>query len=250
MQIRFLFISISILCSLFHVHSLPHLSKITLQSREIITLPQMSCVWCLLEVSWLLCGSLGSCEEQICGTASLRRVRRTPCSMPSCRPPHAGRLSGPSRSCVKSWSCILAVSHSSTTPWGADCTTGRPKHYGPNWIKEPARESTWEAMLAPAPRYKESPAVHCRKRVVFTSCTDSCFTRRFLLCVQCLIIGAGPCGLRTAIELRFSGRQGGSGGKARCFLTEQCSSSLAPSPSRTSVVWGPKSSTGSYVLGP
>lgn len=186
----------------------------------------MSCVWCLLEVSWLLCGSLGSCEEQICGTASLRRVRRTPCSMPSCRPPHAGRPSGPSRSCVKSWSCILAVSRSSTTPWGADCTTGRPKHYGPNWIKEPARESTWEAMLAPAPRYKESPAVHCRRELSLLVHWQLFHMQVFVVCSvsdhRCRSVWIED-GYRAAI----SGRQGGSGGKARCFLTEQCSSSLA-----------------------
>lgn len=204
---------------LFQVHLFPHPAVL-----EIISLSQMSCVWCVLEMSWLLCGS---CEKQTCGTDGLRRVMHMPCSTPSCRPAHVRRPSGPSRSCVKSWSCIPSVSRSSTTPWGADCTTGRPKHCGPNWTKEPARKSTWEATLAPAPRYKHRVTRNAlQERVLFTSVSKGDLHVRFVVCSvsdhRCRSVWTAD-GYRAGI----SGCQGGSCGKAWCFLTEQCSTSLA-----------------------
>lgn len=42
--------------------------------------------------------------------------------------------------------------------------------------------------------------MHCRRQLCDNTVMQIC-----LVCVQCLIIGAGPCGLRTAIELAFLG---------------------------------------------
>lgn len=137
--------------------------------------------------------------------------------MSLCRRRPAGRRCAPSASCVST--CIWTrapprgrcIDQSNT-----GSTTGGPMLCGPNWTEGLPSRSTRGPKSAATPPYvfyvyvtnlQEVPTPRwaanflCGHSPVYICRLLSSFS----LIGQCVVIGAGPCGLRTAVELSFMG---------------------------------------------
>ena len=134
--------------------------------------------------------------------------------MSLCRRQHAGQRCGPSASCVNTCSWTGAVPRGRCTDQlNAASTTGRPTLCGQNWTEGLHSRSTRGPASATTPRSAHgvyhiqcvSDILSLIGQLLSSLSLIGQLLSSLSLIGQCVIIGAGPCGLRTAVELSFMG---------------------------------------------